>query len=217
MIKAVIFDMDGLLVDTELLWFRARVELFQSHGLEWTEADQIKCMGVSTSFWAELMADRLDGRLTLEEIVADIVERMTAYYRAGEVALMPGAQHALTYCRAHYPLGLASGSHKQLVWAAVEGMVWAPFFTEILSTDDCAAGKPAPDVYLEVIRRLGVRPDETAVLEDATSGILAGHAAGARVIAVPSRHLPPPEEVLAKADVIIETLESIETALNQLG
>jgi beta-phosphoglucomutase-like phosphatase (HAD superfamily) len=112
---------------------------------------------------------------------------------------------------------LASGSHKQLVWAAVEGMDWAPFFTEILSTDDCAAGKPAPDVYLEVIRRLGVRPDETAVLEDATSGILAGHAAGARVIAVPSRHLPPPEEVLAKADVIIETLESIETALSQLG
>jgi len=215
MIKAVIFDMDGLLVDTEPLWFRARAELFQSHGLAWTEADQIKCMGVSTAFWAELMADRLDGRMQPDEIVDDIVERMTAYYRASEVELLPGAQEALAWCRANYPLGLASGSHKQLVRAAVEGMGWAPLFTEILSSDDCAAGKPAPDVYLEVIRRLGVQPEETAIIEDAPSGILAGHAAGARVIAVPNRHLPPPEEVLAKADVIIETLESIKRALDQ--
>jgi HAD superfamily hydrolase (TIGR01509 family) len=217
MIRAVVFDMDGLLIDTEPLWFRARRELFQQHGLTWTEADQVKCMGVSTATWTELMADRLDGRMAPAEITEDIVNRMVAYYRAGEVELLPGAQAALELCRSNYPVGLASGSHKRLLAAAVEGMQWRSFFDEILSSDDCAAGKPAPDVYLEVIRRLGVRPAETAVLEDATSGILAGYAAGARVIAVPNHHLPPPEDVLAKADIVIDSLESLETALKQLG
>ena len=216
MISAVVFDMDGLLIDTEPLWFRARSELFQAYGLTWTEADQVKCMGVSTAAWTELMADRLDGRLAPAEITADIVNRMVAYYQAGEVELLPGAQAALELCRSNYPVGLASGSHKRLLAAAVEGMQWQSFFDEILSSDDCATGKPAPDVYLEVMRRLGVQPAETAVIEDATSGILAGYAAGARVIAVPNRHLPPPDEVLSKADVVIDTLESLEAALKQL-
>jgi HAD superfamily hydrolase (TIGR01509 family) len=216
MIKAVIFDMDGLLVDTEPLWFRARAELFQQHGLVWTEADQVKCMGVSTSFWANLMAERLAGRMSPDEITKDIVERMTAYYEAGEVELLPGTRQALELCRSNYLVGLASGSHKQLVTAAVKGMGWGPIFIEVLSSDDCAAGKPAPDVYLEVIRRLGVTPEETAVVEDATSGILAGHAAGAKVIAVPNHHLPPPEDVLAKADIVVESLESLEAALSKL-
>ena len=96
-------------------------------------------------------------------------------------------------------------------------MKWHAAFDQVLSSDDCAAGKPAPDVYLEVIQRLGVHPGETAVLEDATSGILAGYEAGARVIAVPNRYLPPPDEVLAKANVVIDTLESLEAALRQLG
>lgn len=216
MIKAVIFDMDGLLIDTEPLWFRARSDLFREHGLTWTEADQIKCMGVSTAAWTELMADRLDGRLAAAEITDDIVNRMVAYYKAGEVELLPGAQAALELCRANYPVGLASGSHKRLLAAAVEGLKWRSIFDEILSSDDCAAGKPAPDVYLEVIRRLGVQPAETAVIEDATSGILAGYAAGARVIAVPNRHLPPPEDILTKADIVIDSLESLEVALKQL-
>ena len=217
MIRAVVFDMDGLLIDTEPLWFRARSELFQEHGLTWTEADQVKCMGVSTAAWTELMAERLGGRLAPAEITEDIVNRMVAYYQAGEVELLPGAQAALELCRSKYPIGLASGSHKRLVAAAVEGLKWHAIFDQVLSSDDCAAGKPAPDVYLEVIQRLGVHPGETAVLEDATSGILAGYAAGTKVIAVPNRYLPPPDEVLAKANVVIDTLESLEAALRQLG
>ncbi len=217
MIKAVIFDLDGLLVDTEPLWFRARVELFQQHGLVWTEADQIKCMGVSTSFWTNLMAERLAGRMSPDEITEDIVDRMVAYYQAGEVELLPGARQALESCQVKYPLGLASGSHKRLVKAAIEGLHWQSLFREVLSSDDVPAGKPAPDVYLEVIRRLGVTPAETAVVEDATSGILAGHAAGAKVIAVPNHHLPPPEDVLAKADLVIDTLEALDAAFKQLA
>lgn len=216
MIKAVVFDLDGLLIDTEPLWYRAREELFEQYGLLWTDSDQQQCMGVSTAVWSGYMADRLERQMSPEEIAENIIDRMVGYYRAGEVDALPGAGHALTVGQNQYRQGLASGSPRRLVQAALEGMAWGHVFAEVLSGDDVAAGKPAPDIYLEITQRLAVSPHETIVVEDASSGIKAGYAAGTHVIAVPNPHLSPSPDVLAKAVVVLDSLEKFPEALSQL-
>lgn len=216
MIKAVVFDLDGLLVDTEPLWYRARTELFQRYDLVWNDSDQKRCMGVSTADWSNYMAERLNMKLSPAEIVDEILGRLEAYYQAGEVELLPGVSQALEFSLDNYKLGLASGSPGRLVNAALQGANWGNLFSEVLSGDDLPAGKPAPDIYLEITRRLRVSVRETVVVEDSTSGILAGYAAGAKVIAVPNQHLKPPPDVLNKADVVIDSLLSFNSALNQL-
>jgi HAD superfamily hydrolase (TIGR01509 family) len=119
---------------------------------------------------------------------------------------MPGAQEIIDQLADLYLLGLASGSPYRLLRAALDGANWNGVFTEILSSDDMPLGKPAPDVYLEITRRLDVLPRETVVFEDSANGILAGHAAGAHVIAVPSTYLRPPVDVLQKADIVLDSL-----------
>src|SRR5262245_61432675 len=108
MIRAVIFDLDGLLVDSEPAWFRARAEMLKRFGLVWTDADQKRLMGVSTAAWTDYLKDKLEGRMSPEEIVQESLSKMVSYYRAGEVRLMPGAGQALAACAGRYELGLAS-------------------------------------------------------------------------------------------------------------
>ena len=216
MVTAVVFDLDGLLVDSEPAWFRARREIFQRFGLMWTEEDQAKLMGVSTAMWADDIAQKLGGKLSREDVVNESLNRMVAYYQAGEVPIRPGAQDALEHCADNYMIGLASGSPKLLINAALSGAHWRHFFAEEVSSDEVNRGKPAPDVYVEAMKRMGVAAAETVVVEDSGAGILAGKAAGARVIAVPDSQMMPAPDALRQADAVIDSLFSIGRVIEEL-
>jgi HAD superfamily hydrolase (TIGR01509 family) len=205
MIKAVVFDMDGLLVDSEPLWQRARIEAFGAERLRWTEADQERIMGRSTQAWGEYLAEKLDHAYAPAEIIERVVLQMERYYRA-DLPLLPGALEVVAQLAGRWPLGLASGSSYRLIRAVLDGAGWAGAFDEVLSGDDMANGKPAPDIYLEIARRLKVAPDQIAVFEDSANGLLAGLAAGAKVIAVPHSYHRPAAEVLGRADLVLDSL-----------
>ena len=214
MITCVIFDMDGLLIDSEPVWHQARADVFHAYGLEWTDEDQEHTMGVSTTEWARYMAARLDNRLTADQAIERIISRMEVRYREN-LPLMPGAAEVISLLANRYTLGLASGSHPRLIQATLDATEWRKDFSEIVSGDDVNRGKPAPDIYLEITRRLQVPVAQTAVLEDSANGILAGCAAGAKVIAVPNTHIRPPENVISQAHLVIETLLDVSSELLQ--
>lgn len=216
MIQAVIFDMDGLLVDSEPVWFRARCELLAPFGKQWTEADQKRLMGVSTSAWVDYVTGKLEGAMRPDQVLKKVVGIMAAAYESGDVPLLPGAFEALEHCTGEYRIGLASGSPRLLIDAALTGAAWHRFFEEIISSDECARGKPAPDVYLEIMSRMDLSPDTTAVVEDSASGILAGKAAMAKVVAVPQPLIPPDSEVLDQADARIDSLHELPRVLQEL-
>jgi HAD superfamily hydrolase (TIGR01509 family) len=217
MIDAVIFDMDGLLVDSEPVWFQVRKDLLEQHGKVWSESDQLAMAGVQTSVWVETVGVKLDGLLSYEQVFEEIVSRMERYYENGEVPILAGADDALELCAARYRVGLASGSPRRLIDAALRGAGWVDYFEELVSSDETEHGKPAPDVYLEIMRRMDLNPDTTAVVEDSGGGIQAGKAAGAWVIAVPNPDTLPTAEVLALADARIDSLHDLPRALEEVG
>lgn len=214
MIEAVVFDMDGLLIDSEPLWQRARIECFGAERLRWTDEDQERIMGRSTMGWATFLAERLGPEFTLDEIIERIVSRMEDYYHV-EVPLLPGARELIDQLRGRYVLGLASGAATRMIRAVLDSAGWSDAFVEILSGDDMARGKPAPDIYLEITRRMGVNIGKTAIFEDSANGILSGYAAGAKVIAVPSDYHRPAEDVLQKAALVIPSLADFRLELFQ--
>jgi beta-phosphoglucomutase-like phosphatase (HAD superfamily) len=217
MIEAVVFDMDGLLVDSEPMWFRARVDLLEQHGVSWTEGDQLAMAGVHTGVWVAALHDKLAGALTPERVFNEIVARMAGFYENGEVPILAGAPEAIAACAHDYRVGLASGSPQRLIEACLSGAGWSEYFECLISSDEMEHGKPAPEVYLEILRRLGVGASATAVVEDSGAGIKSGKAAGATVVAVPNVHTNPGAQALALADVCIETLHELPAALRGLS
>ncbi len=217
MIEAVIFDMDGLLVDSEPAWFRARVDLLEHHGKTWTQADQLAMAGVHTDVWVSALYDRLEGQLSRKQVLEGIVDRMAGYYEGGEVPILPGADEALAACADRYRVGLASGSPMRLIEACLKGAGWGGFFHGLISSDELEHGKPAPDVYLEMMRRMGLDPTTTAVVEDSGAGIKSAKAAGARVVAVPNPNTDPGPDTLDLADTRIASLRELVGALDGLG
>jgi HAD superfamily hydrolase (TIGR01509 family) len=215
-IQAVIFDMDGLLVDSEPVWFAARRELLARYGKRWSDADQERLMGVSTATWVDYVTDKLEGAMARGEVLHTIVGMMAEAYQSGDVPLLPGARDALDYCVDRYRVGLASGSPRLLIDAALAGAGWQRCFEEVLSSDVCARGKPAPDIYIEIMRRMDLTPATTVVVEDSVAGILAGKDAGAKVVAVPSGYTPSDDEALERADARLESLHGLATALSEM-
>ena len=216
MIEAVIFDMDGVLVDSEPQWFRARVELLALHGETWTERDQLAMAGVHTDVWVEALHEKLRGALSRQQVLEEIVSRMVTYYAHGEVPILPGAPVAVPACADRFRVGLASGSPRRLIDACLTGVGWTEHFESVISSDALEHGKPSPDVYLEIMRRMGIDAAATVVVEDSGAGIKAGKAAGAKVVAVPNQHTDPGAEVLALADARIETLHELIGAIEGL-
>ncbi|MGA1493868.1 MAG: HAD family hydrolase [Rhodothermales bacterium] len=202
----VLFDLDGLLVDSEPAWFRARCDLAEAYGAQWTEIDQRAQAGVHTDVWVANMRSCIGGVLSADEVQEEIVSRMETYYRARQVRVLDGADTCLAWCAERFPTALVSGSPHRLIDAAVEGAGWDRYFQLRLSSDDVARGKPAPDVYEEAMRRLGVTGRETVVLEDSGAGIRAGLAAGARVIAIPNPLTDPGRGTLNLATEVLPSL-----------
>ena len=210
---AVVFDMDGTLTDTEHIWDVVRRGLAEAEGLPWPEEASRAMMGMSTQEWSAYLADVVGLAGTAEAAAKKTIDGMVAAYARG-LDVLPGAVAAVQRMHALWPLGLASSSPRVLIDAAVEAMGIGDLFVTTLSTEELnGAGKPAPDVYLEVCRRIGVAPASAVAVEDAHNGILSAHAAGLKVVAIPPHFNPPPAATLALADVILGSLDDLTTDL----
>jgi len=203
--QAVVFDMDGLLLDTEVLWQRAERRLFERHGAEFTFEDKLIVMGTSAAFTGEFFADRLGyGPDKAASLIREVSELMHEELQA-QVDARPGAVELVERLRGRVPLGLASNSPRFLVDAALSSAGFADTFDAVVTSDDVARHKPAPDLYLLACERLGADPAETVALEDTASGIAAAKAAGLTCIAVPQFA----ETDVSGADRVIESLEEL--------
>lgn len=210
-IQAVIFDLDGLLIDSEVVWNRVRSDVAAEHGVDWTHDDQRAVMGVSTAAWTAHMIDRLGLDLTPAAVQKLVVDGMIASYLE-RVPFKPGAVELVEWAGERYPLALASGSVRELIDLVVNSAEYAGRFQVVVSADEVARGKPHPDVFLEAALRLNVPPEACVCLEDSGHGIDAGRAAGMRVIAVPDPRFMPEPASLAHADVQLGSLTEVTPA-----
>jgi HAD superfamily hydrolase (TIGR01509 family) len=207
-IDAVVFDLDGVLLDSEQVWDEVREELARERGGRWHERAQRDMMGMSSTEWSRYMHDVIGLREPPEEISAEVVRRMGGRYRE-RLPLLPGAVEAVERLAARWPLGLASSSNRPLIDLVLDVSGLARFFRATVSSEEVARGKPAPDVFLEAARRLGVMPERCGVVEDSANGILAGRAAGMVVVAIPNPHFPPGDEALVAADAVLQSLDEL--------
>jgi HAD superfamily hydrolase (TIGR01509 family) len=211
-IEAVVFDLDGVLLDSEQLWDEVREGLARERGGRWHEGAQADMMGMSSREWSVYMHERIGLPEPPEEINSEVVRRMLERY-ARELPLIPGAVEAVERIAAHWPLGLASSSNRELIDAGLEAAGLARYFRVTVSSEEVERGKPAPDVYLEAARRLEVAPGHCAAIEDSLNGIRSGKAAGMRVIAIPNPRFPPPADALAEAEVVLDGIEKLSPAV----
>jgi len=205
---AVIFDMDGVLIDSEQVWDAARKQLVRERGGRWHDRAQRDMMGMSSPEWSAYMHDELDLPEPPEEINEEVVCRMTALYRQS-LPLLPGARDAVERLAARWPLGLASSSNRPIIALVLELAELTRFFGVTVSSEEVGGGKPAPDVYLEAARRMGIAPEGAAAIEDSHNGIRSAKAAGMAVVAIPNREFPPDKESLALADVVLASLTEL--------
>jgi HAD superfamily hydrolase (TIGR01509 family) len=211
LIEAVVFDLDGLLLDTEQLWDEVREALTRERGGRWHDRAQADMMGMSSTEWSRYMHDELGLAEPPEELNRLVVERMQERY-SDRLPLIDGAVDAVRRLAGRWPLGLASSSNRPLIDLVLEEMGVAPLFAATVSSEEVERGKPAPDVYLEAARRLGVAPEDVAAVEDSANGIRAARAAGMSVVAIPNSHFPPSPEVLDDADVVLDSLAELSPA-----
>jgi HAD superfamily hydrolase (TIGR01509 family) len=212
LIEAVVFDLDGLLLDSEQVWDEVRERLARERGGRWTARAQRDMMGMSSPEWSRYMHDVVGLKETPAEINAEVVRRMEAVYRE-RLPLIDGAAEAVKRLAERWPLGLASSSNRELIELALDVGGLAPYFRATVSSEEVARGKPAPDVYLEAARRLDVAPERCAAIEDSHNGIRSAKSAGLRVVAIPNPHFPPDEGALALADVTLESLAELSPSV----
>jgi len=207
-IEAVVFDLDGVILQTEEVWDEERERFVRERGGRYDEQAQRDMMGMSSLEWSRYLHERLGVPDPPEEINAEVVRRMIARYRE-RLPLVPGAREAVRRLAARWPLALASSSNRPIIEAALELGGLARFFRATVSSEEVTRGKPAPDVYLEAAQRLGVEPARCAAIEDSASGIRSAKAAGMRVVAIPNPSYPPDEAALAEADAVLRSIAEL--------
>lgn len=208
--SAVVFDMDGVLVDSEPLWMRARKDLVRVAGGRWRAEAETAMMGISSDRWSAYMRDRLDMQsYTAEQIRAEVIGRMIDLYRE-HVPLLPGARVAVEAMASRWPLAVASGSDRVLLETVLAATGLAQYFVATVAGDEVTEGKPEPMIYQEVCRRLGADPEHCVAIEDSGAGIASAQAAGTKVIAVPRPGFQPNPEILARATVVLPDLTQLD-------
>jgi HAD superfamily hydrolase (TIGR01509 family) len=207
-IAAIIFDLDGVLVDSEAVWDAARREVALEHGGTWPDDAQRVMMGMSSTEWSAYLHDELGVALSPEQISDTVVSRMESLYKE-RLPLLPRARETVIGLRDRWPLGLASSANRPIIDLVLKLAELADCFTATVSSEEVARGKPAPDVYLEAARRVGFPPAECAAVEDSSNGLRSAAAAGMTVVAIPNREVPPAADALAVAADVIESLEQL--------
>jgi len=211
-LDAVVFDMDGVIVDTEQVWDEVRERLVADWGGHNLPEAQRAMMGMSSPEWSRYMHDELGLRQSPEEINDEVVRRMLDRYRR-DLPLVDGAVEAVRMLSSSFPLAVASSSNRPLIDAVLDTAGLGEYFAATVSSEEVARGKPSPDVYVEAARRLGVAPERCAAVEDSANGIRAAAAAGMHVIAFPNRCYAPDAESLALANAVIDSLGELPSAL----
>jgi HAD superfamily hydrolase (TIGR01509 family) len=204
----VVFDMDGVLVDTEPDWDSARRDAAHAAGGRWHAQATTDMIGMSAPEWSTYMHDELGVDAEPEEINRQVVARMLERVAEGP-PLLPGAAAAVETLAARWPLAVASSANRPVIDAVLEASGLARFFAATVSSEEVARGKPAPDVYLAAARALNVDPTAVVAIEDSANGIRSAAAAGMSVIALPNVHFPPGADALAQASVVITTLDEL--------
>jgi HAD superfamily hydrolase (TIGR01509 family) len=205
---AVVFDLDGVLIESEQVWDAAREELVSERGGTWDERATTDMMGMSSKEWSSYMHDRLGVPMTPAEINDDVVRRVAAAYEE-HLPMLPHAVETARELGGRWRLAVASSSNRPIIELVLDRMGVRECFVAVVSSGEVANGKPAPDVYLAAARELGVDPEDCVAIEDSTNGIKAAVAAGMRTIAVPNRQFRPDDNVLASAAVVVPSLAEV--------
>jgi HAD superfamily hydrolase (TIGR01509 family) len=209
---AVVFDLDGVLIDSEALWDDARRQLAAEHAIAWPADATAAMMGMSSPEWSRYLHDAIGVPLAPADISRRVVAGLERRYRE-RLPLIDGAASAVERVAARWPLGLASSANRELIDLVLDAPPFAGRFRVAVSAEEVARGKPAPDVYLEAARRLGVPPVACVAVEDSANGLRAAHAAGMAVLAIPNRTFPPSADALALADAVIGTITALDPDL----
>jgi HAD superfamily hydrolase (TIGR01509 family) len=212
LIHAVVFDLDGVIVDSEQVWDEVRAAYTRERGARYTEQATRDMMGMSSREWSRYMAEQLGVPGTPEQINADVVQRMLERYGTAP-PFIPDAVDVVREVAERWPVAIASSSNRELIDVVLRVSGLDELVHVAVSSEEVARGKPAPDVYLEAARRLGVDPAACAAVEDSQNGIRSAKAAGMRVYAIPNPHFPPDEAALAAADVVLQRIGDLPAAL----
>ncbi len=210
-VQAIIFDMDGTLMETEEQWDVVRRQLAADAGVPWPEEATKAMMGMSTPEWSEYLATSVGLPMTAEEAGEKTIDAMAEHHHAG-VELLPGAIESVRRMAGQYRLAIASSSPRRLIDAGVEAMGIGDLLGATVSTEEVAAGKPAPDGFLRAAELLGVLPQACVAIEDSTNGVLSALAAGMAVVCVPPGFHPPSGDVLARTTVL-DSLDELTVEL----
>jgi HAD superfamily hydrolase (TIGR01509 family) len=211
-IDAVVFDMDGVLIESEEVWDAVREAYVRERDGRYDHEIQRAMMGMSSREWSRYLHEISGLAEAPDTINAEVVQRMLAAYR-DHLPLLEGAVAAVHRLAARYPLAVASSSNRPLIDAVLDVSGLAPSFRVTVSSEEVERGKPAPDVYLEASRQLGVAPERCAAIEDSHGGIRSAGAAGMFVVAIPNPTYPPDADALAQADVVIRSLDELTPEL----
>jgi HAD superfamily hydrolase (TIGR01509 family) len=211
-VQAVVFDLDGVLLDSEQVWDEIRRGLADEAGRPWPAEATRAMQGMSTAEWSAYLTDVVGIPGEPEQVAATVVNQIAARY--GErPPLLPGAVEAVKRLGRRWPLGLASSSPRRLIDSVLAAAGLAQQFQVSVSTEQVAAGKPSPAVYQTVVQRLGVKPAQAVAIEDSSNGLRSAAAAGLAVLAVPHAAFPPAADALALADVVVGSLDEISVEL----
>ncbi|MFC7343597.1 HAD family hydrolase [Saccharopolyspora griseoalba] len=211
--RAVVFDMDGVLVESEHLWERMWARFAADRGATWTSTETRQVQGMSAPEWAAFLAEFSKASEDVETTERLVVDDMIAALDGGEIELLAGAEKMVTDVAARAPIALASSAPRRLIDAVLDRHGLTEHFTATVSSAEVPKGKPSPDVYLAAAGKLGTEAAGCLAVEDSSNGLRAAAAAGMSVVAIPNGDYPPAEDALAGAGYVATDLDDVRAHL----